>query len=67
MKRQPRGWSWSELPLPRRQLSDVTAFADIYEPLDHASRNLPVLARRSTAAVCVRARSRVASSTFSIG
>jgi uncharacterized membrane protein YgaE (UPF0421/DUF939 family) len=38
-------------PFRRRQLSDVTAFADLYEPLDHASRNLRVLARRSTAAV----------------
>jgi hypothetical protein len=38
-------------PFRRRQLSNVTAFADLYEPLDHASRNLRVLARRSTAVV----------------
>ena len=38
-------------PFWRRQLSDVTAFADLYDPLGHASRNLRVLARRSTAVV----------------
>ena len=33
-------------PFRRRQLTRVTALADLYEPLDHASRNLRVLARR---------------------
>jgi uncharacterized membrane protein YgaE (UPF0421/DUF939 family) len=33
-------------PFRRHQLPSVLAYADLYEPLDHASRNLRVLARR---------------------
>jgi uncharacterized membrane protein YgaE (UPF0421/DUF939 family) len=38
-------------PFRRRHLSRVTALADLAEPLDHASRNLRVLARRCAIAV----------------
>ena len=38
-------------PFRRRQLPVVSALADLYEPLDHASRNLRVLARRCAVAV----------------
>jgi uncharacterized membrane protein YgaE (UPF0421/DUF939 family) len=38
-------------PFRRRQLPVVGALADLYEPLDHASRNLRVLARRCAVAV----------------
>jgi len=37
-------------PFRRRQLGHVTALADLFDPLDHASRNLRVLARRCTIA-----------------
>jgi uncharacterized membrane protein YgaE (UPF0421/DUF939 family) len=38
-------------PFRRRQLSAVEALADLAEPLDHASRNLRVLARRCAIAI----------------
>jgi uncharacterized membrane protein YgaE (UPF0421/DUF939 family) len=38
-------------PFRRRHLPVVGALADLYEPLDHASRNLRVLARRCAVAV----------------
>jgi uncharacterized membrane protein YgaE (UPF0421/DUF939 family) len=38
-------------PFRRRQLSAVEALADLTEPLDHASRNLRVLARRCAIAI----------------
>jgi len=38
-------------PFRRRYLPVVSALADLYEPLDHASRNLRVLARRCAVAV----------------
>ncbi len=38
-------------PFRRRHLPVVSALADLYEPLDHASRNLRVLARRCAVAV----------------
>jgi uncharacterized membrane protein YgaE (UPF0421/DUF939 family) len=38
-------------PFRRRELSRVEALADLYDPLDHASRNLRVLARRCAVAV----------------
>jgi uncharacterized membrane protein YgaE (UPF0421/DUF939 family) len=38
-------------PFRRRQLPVVVALADLHEPLDHASRNLRVLARRCAVAV----------------
>jgi hypothetical protein len=38
-------------PFRRRHLPEVSALADLYEPLDHASRNLRVLARRCAVAV----------------
>lgn len=37
-------------PFRRRQLTRVTALADLSDPLDHASRNLRVLARRCAVA-----------------
>jgi uncharacterized membrane protein YgaE (UPF0421/DUF939 family) len=37
-------------PFRRRQLGHVTAIADLFDPLDHASRNLRVLARRCAVA-----------------
>jgi uncharacterized membrane protein YgaE (UPF0421/DUF939 family) len=37
-------------PFRRRQLSALTALADVHVPLDHASRNLRVLARRCAVA-----------------
>lgn len=37
-------------PFRRRELSRVEALADLYDPLDHASRNLRVLARRCAVA-----------------
>jgi hypothetical protein len=38
-------------PFRRRQLTAVEALADLAEPLDHASRNLRVLARRCAIAI----------------
>jgi uncharacterized membrane protein YgaE (UPF0421/DUF939 family) len=38
-------------PFRRRELGFVTALADLHTPLDHASRNLRVLARRCVVAV----------------
>jgi uncharacterized membrane protein YgaE (UPF0421/DUF939 family) len=38
-------------PFRRRELGFVTALADLHAPLDHASRNLRVLARRCVVAV----------------
>jgi uncharacterized membrane protein YgaE (UPF0421/DUF939 family) len=38
-------------PLYRRQLATITALADLQVPLDHASRNLRVLARRCAVAL----------------
>lgn len=38
-------------PFRRRELSRVEALADLYDPLDHASRNLRVLARRCAVAI----------------
>lgn len=38
-------------PFRRRHLPVVSALADLYEPLDHASRNLRVLARRCAVGV----------------
>lgn len=38
-------------PFFRRRMSAVSALADLHQPLDHASRNLRVLARRSATAI----------------
>jgi uncharacterized membrane protein YgaE (UPF0421/DUF939 family) len=38
-------------PFRRRHMPEVSALVDLYEPLDHASRNLRVLARRCAVAV----------------
>ena len=38
-------------PFRRRQLAGVEAYAELSEPLDHASRNLRVLARRCAVAL----------------
>ena len=38
-------------PFRRRQLAGVQAYAQLYDPLDHASRNLRVLARRCAVAL----------------
>lgn len=38
-------------PFRRHQLPGVMAYAELYEPLDHASRNLRVLARRCAVAL----------------
>ncbi len=38
-------------PFRRNQLTRISALADLYEPLDHASRNLRVLARRCAISV----------------
>jgi uncharacterized membrane protein YgaE (UPF0421/DUF939 family) len=38
-------------PFRRRQLTAVSAIADLAQPLDHASRNLRVLARRCAVAI----------------
>ena len=42
-----RGLRWSASPRSAaHELPNVVAYADLYAPLDHASRNLRVLARR---------------------
>ena len=38
-------------PFRRGALPSVTAYADLYDPLDHASRNLRVLARRCAVSI----------------